>query len=135
MKRSKEYLEKAKAYTIAKIERDLQEYYDLVNDVDIEWVDGDGYPTHYALKRIELFPYQEDEQALFQFIKTIWWMPSWGWGEEYTDVGTEYHLSTGGWSGNESIIHAMKSNELFWHSVWIQSRRGGHYIFEVKNEK
>ena len=44
-----------------------------------------------------------------------------------------FRISTGGWSGNESIIRAMERNGMMWHLNWVQSRRGGHYIFEIYN--
>ena len=45
----------------------------------------------------------------------------------------EYH--TGGWSGNEDVIHAMKMNFLFWSLSWIKSTRGGHYYFKMDKRK
>jgi len=42
-------------------------------------------------------------------------------------------LVVGGWSGNESIIRALENNKHWiWTMNWVQSRRGGHYIFELK---
>jgi len=46
-----------------------------------------------------------------------------------------YNISTGGWSGNESIIHEMQENSMMWHLNWVQSCRGGHYIFELREFK
>ena len=43
-----------------------------------------------------------------------------------------YYISTAGWSGNETIIRAMQKNIMMWQLNWVQSRRGGHYIFELK---
>lgn len=40
--------------------------------------------------------------------------------------------STGGWSGNESIIGAMQKNRMVWNFLWEQSRRGGHYVFDKR---
>ena len=45
----------------------------------------------------------------------------------------EYH--TGGWSGNEDVIHAMKMNFLFWSLSWMKSTRGGHYYFKIKKKQ
>jgi hypothetical protein len=27
----------------------------------------------------------------------------------------------------------MQKNDMMWHLNWVQSRRGGHYIFELRN--
>jgi len=41
------------------------------------------------------------------------------------------YFSTGGWSGNESIIQAMQENKNYlWMFTWWKMRRGGHYWFE-----
>lgn len=96
------------------------------------------YPDEDELKRIREWDYH-DFLGMMDFIKGLWWMPSFGWRQaeakdslmEREDV-TRYDLSTGGWSGNESIIDAMQENTMFWMLSWVQSRRGGHYIFEVR---
>ena len=59
----------------------------------------------------------------------------WGWHMfatiENGKTTRTYQISTGGWSGNESLIAAMRENHLFWSLCWYQSRRGGHYTFHV----
>jgi len=101
------------------------------------FLDEDGYPTDDALAIVELWPYT-DEKGWFTFIESIWAMKHFGWSEgvEPHDWDKDknvylYELSTAGWSGNESIIRAMEHNGFLWHQVWVQSRRGGHYIFEI----
>lgn len=91
-----------------------------------DFIDDDGYPTEDALKIIELWPF--DSPGWFDFIRDHWHFASWGWSK----VGSEYHISTGGWSGNESIIAAMQRNWILWSVCWVQSNRGGHYIFEER---
>lgn len=98
-----------------------------------DYLDEDGYPTDVALGRIETWPYN-DPKGWFNFINDIWYLRSWGWTEGYTDGRYQYHISTAGWSGNESIIRAMQQNDILWSDAWVQSRRGGHYIFELKSE-
>ncbi len=44
----------------------------------------------------------------------------------------QYTISTYGWSGNELIIAALQDRLYFWDSCWVQSRRGGHYIFQIE---
>lgn len=108
------------------------------------FLDEDGYPTDQAHTVVELWPW-EDDKGWFAFIHSLWYMKSWGWNEGPTphDWDKErmvyiYEISTAGWSGNEGLIRSMQKNESLWHQTWVQSRRGGHYIFEVDlddNEK
>ena len=97
-------------------------------------LDDDGiYPTDEALEIIERWPMFQNKE-LFEFIHGLWYMREWGWHEEEIEGGTRYSISTAGWSGNESLIHALERNHTFaWATTWYQSRRGGHYIFEVKD--
>ena len=113
----------------------------------IDDLDEGGYPTDAALAKIESFSYREDYNDLMQYIKSIWWMPSFGWrqsepvvdcytplsGEMSKRTKTRYTISTGGWSGNESIMHSLQQNKLFWATCWVSSRRGGHYELEIAN--
>lgn len=93
------------------------------------------YPTEDELKVIETW--NGDWNEWFAFIKGVWWRPDWGWSEGRgldellnEKMVTTYKISTGGWSGNEDVISAMEKN-FAWFMFWVQSRRGGHYIFEV----
>lgn len=115
--------------------------FDLIEHNDL--LDDDGYPTDAALDAIKLWHWT-DAKGWFKFIEGLWHLRSWGWSEldephkwrkleQYKDkMVHKYHISTAGWSGNESIIRAMQRNEMMWHMNWVQSRRGGHYIFELK---
>jgi hypothetical protein len=102
----------------------------------LELIDEDGYPSIHAHEIIQKWPL-DNPFGWFTFINTVWWASGWGWSEE--EVAHEYmenkrvkryNISTGGWSGNESLIRTMQTN-IMWHTTWVQSRRGGHYIFEV----
>ena len=101
-----------------------------------ELLDDGGYPTDAALDIIRLWHWS-DIKGWFEFVKSVWYSPSWGWSEglephdyEKNKEVYRYNISTGGWSGNESIICAMQENGMIWSLTWVQSRRGGHYIFE-----
>ena len=105
-----------------------------------EFLDEDGYPTQDALTIIELWPF-EDRKGWFLFIKPLWYLKSFGWAEgevnhDYIEGKKVYlyEISTAGWSGNEAIIRSMEKNDFLWHLVWVQSRRGGHYQFELDLE-
>lgn len=105
-------------------------------------VDEDGYPNKFSLEMISIWDYM-DTEGWFKFIEEMWHMKWFGW---HVSIGIEdkelnrdnnkdikhYFLSTAGWSGNESIIKAMEKNQMLWSDSWIESRRGGHYIFEVR---
>jgi hypothetical protein len=102
------------------------------------------YPTDEQLRRIETWP-ADDPVGWFAFIRAAgkYWNedPAWGWAEEFKreDLrmtgaygSTSYHVSTAGWSGNEEILGAMVKNRPLWSDTWYSTRRGGHYVFEVR---
>lgn len=95
------------------------------------FLDEDGYPTTEQLELIKNWDFT-DRRALFDYISELWWTGSSLISTETQGKSTLYYFSTGGWSGNESIIHYLKLNTMFWLMCWVQSRRGGHYIFEYK---
>ncbi len=89
--------------------------------------DTDGYPTEATLKEIEMWPYN-DVVGFFRFIEQAW-----SYSNYFTKEGRDIKMSTGGWSGNESIMGAMKGNvNHIWRFTWVSSRRGGHYEFEIQ---
>lgn len=101
-------------------------------------LDEDGYPTEESINEIKDFQNFMDlgPKAFLSEIKKIWAYSDCGyWSEEVRNKETIYHISTAGWSGNEEIIGAMQANYIFWAQHWFISRRGGHYIFKVKNDK
>lgn len=91
-------------------------------------MDVDGYPTEQELEYIKTFDVLKyDWNKLMIFIQYICWR----WGKEYFyKDGDEWIAITGGWSGNEAIIAALKENAMFWMLYWKQSNRGGKYVFE-----
>lgn len=115
-----------------------KQYKTLIHEYPL--LDEDGYPTEYAIKTIRNWHWSDTEE-LFKFVRELWCFGDYGWKEcESIDEisgkkGYCYYISTCGWSGNESIIRALQENEMFWHLNWKQSRRGGHYIFELKEFK
>lgn len=88
--------------------------------------DEHGYPVEEELEKIRQWnTTKENWHDFMEYIKSVWWMPDWGWSRD----GDIYHISTGGWSGNEDIVAAMQENHMFWIMYWHSSRRGGHYVF------
>lgn len=122
------------------VEKEIAEKKERVNTLlDIgNFLDEDGYPTEDALEIIEKWHW-DDARGWFKFIEGLWHYRSIAWKEsdephERDNLKTvhRYNVSTVGWSGNESIIYAMEHNRMMWYLNWVQSRRGGHYIFELK---
>lgn len=102
--------------------------------------DKDGYPTETTLKAIKAWPIKSfsDVEALLDFVGRAWSYPD-RWVKAprrfryFGQLRRRYTVSTGGWSGNESLITALEST-LAWHISWRSSRRGGHYVLEVPQD-
>lgn len=84
------------------------------------------YPNGDELLRIKEWN-ATDFVGLMEYIRPLWAYSDCGYWEEESD---KYRISTGGWSGNEDIIGAMQENYVWWSLYWMQSSRGGHYMFE-----
>jgi len=130
-------MEQVRARVAAEDMQNAQRVASLLEEGD--FLDDDGYPTDAALEIIEKWHWS-DIEGWFKFINSIWHLRSWGWheGEEDHEWDKDkkvyrYDISTAGWSGNESIIRAMQENWMIWSITWVQSRRGGHYIFEGRD--
>lgn len=91
-------------------------------------LDEDGYPTTADLDRIREWEIKSgaDLQDLWSFVRSLWSYP-----EYFCEDNGQWSISTGGWSGNEDVIAALQGNWTFWLLCWQQSRRGGHYIFDL----
>ena len=97
-------------------------------------MDVNGYPDNQDLKTIQEW-YCGDLAGLMDYVKERWKYPeNWEELELTTENKIIYKISTGGWSGNEDLIEALRQNYMFWVHCWVSSRRGGHYEFEVKND-
>jgi len=137
---TKKFVRPTKEESEARLAADIaqsKKIYDAFINHDM--LDEEGYPTDEAMHIIESWHWT-DPKGWFDFIGNIWHLKSWGWGEGETDHEYRkdekvyrYDISTAGWSGNETIIRYMKRNEMMWQLNWVQSRRGGHYIFELHN--
>lgn len=98
-------------------------------------MNSEGYPTAAELKKIrewrpEAFP------RLIEFMTVRWAYPTYLRQEILKDdlqkhTVLDWHVSTAGWSGNESMVNALMQNDMFvmlWHYSW---HRGGHYVFRI----
>lgn len=101
-----------------------------------EPLDEDGYPSVQALELVEKWHFYEPRPWM-EFIGSMWHLRGWGWevrdeiDERFNEPVHRYYISTAGWSGNEAIIHSMQKNHMLWSFTWVESRRGGHYVFEI----
>jgi len=135
MERDK-FLEMADAYnTMKKQQFELLKEYTLEHS---ELQDADDYPTKDCLTLISEW-HHSDPTGWFEFINQQWYATDWGWESKVkphrfkeNKFVMEHNVSTAGWSGNEAIIRAMEKNNMLWWMTWVQSQRGGHYIFEVE---
>ena len=92
--------------------------------------DADGYPTDETLDAIAKWSHS-DPDGWFTFIREAW-------DHHYGVMRYEPKLvvfATGGWSGNESIIVAMRDNFVLWTLLWESSHRGGKYVLRLPEEK
>lgn len=97
-------------------------------------MDKDGYPEEHELLTIEKWDIQNKHiDDLFGYISLKW--STYGHiVRKNRKKEFEIRLSTGGWSGNESIIEALQRNNLVWGLYWYRSQRGGHYWFLIPNQ-
>lgn len=88
------------------------------------------YPTEKELEKIAKWDIRKNSVIeLLEYIRRIWWMEDLLFNLTGKRV-LKLRLHTGGWSGNEDIIYALKQN-LFWSMYWQKSLRGGHYYFKI----
>ena len=93
---------------------------------------SDIYPRENELLAIKEWNFlKKSIQDFLCEIKRLWHWEDWGYKLSGKRV-LRLELHTGGWSGNESIIEALRDNFVFWTVCWIKSQRGGHYWFEIK---
>ncbi len=102
-----------------------------------ELLDIEGYPTEQYLDFIEQYEPDESlpiEVLVSQVIREGWYMSDWGFKLHRKRNGKQkLELHTGGWSGNEEIISAIKNNIMLsnFHMKYVMWRVGGHHYFEI----
>ena len=95
-------------------------------------LDENGYPDEASLKAIEEWDIlKQGVQGLLDLVEENTHLADWSISIAGKRViRFEYH--TGGWSGNEDVISALRRNILFFAVFWQKSTRGGHYYFKIK---
>ena len=94
---------------------------------------SDDYPCEKSLDAIRNF--EGDHMELLDFVEYTWIyqygvMKRHNYGRLH-----KVRFATGGWSGNEDIIEALRgSKSLFWVMYWKKSERGGAYWFELPSK-
>lgn len=112
-----------------------------IQDADIDFNDDDGYPTDELLEFISALeiPFsKKDVIDLLDLVKDMWSYPERAnqkvvshWGEPYR----KYTFSTGGWSGNESLIDAVLEIDFF-KSLYLKKwEAGGYYEFMIATDE
>lgn len=100
--------------------------------------DADGYPTDETLEIVQTWSITtlDDCEALLLYVQRAWRYPTYftrharrirEW--KVGSLKRKWSVSTGGWSGNESLISALEANYIFMALCWRSSRRGGHYEY------
>ena len=95
-------------------------------------MDKDNYPTKGELNIVRDWDFgKRSVEEFLQFIELNWNYADIGYYELSGKKVLRLRLSTGGWSGNESMINAIQDNFTFWMICWEKSVRGGHYYFRI----
>lgn len=112
-----------------------------IYELEIELNDEDGYPTEQLLEFIETLDLPMDTQNvndLMQLVKNLWSYPDRALNRVVNHHGTpkmKYTFSTGGWSGNESLINSLLSIQffkMFYLDMW---KSGGYYEFLIPTDE
>jgi len=96
--------------------------------------DKDGGPTEETLEAIKNWP-TNDPQGCLDFLSDCW-STKYGEVEFPTDPDKPFmwKFTTGGWSDNEALMFALKSNFIIWGKTWERSERGGVYHFKIDRD-
>ena len=96
---------------------------------------SERYPTDEVLEYIRDYDWTRyGMDDLLQCINAEWWPNGIRPQDRYEDREGRsiLILTTGGWSGNEDIIEALRTNKHMWWTVhWLLSKRGGYYEFDI----
>jgi|SRR5690625_1557337 len=101
-------------------------------------LDSDGYPRDEVLDRITEMHFLD----ALDLVGELWSYP-WAYRKELTPKEAAFlmfdhgelgklevwRFLTGGWSGNESLIGALRENLMVWGFAWQVSTKSGLHIF------
>ncbi len=90
--------------------------------------DADGYPSDETIKSIEKWPVEDFKNCL-NFAEKVYHKGYGVWDRQNGYI----KIATGGWSGNEDIVHAL-NKQLYWNVLFIACTSGGTwYIKDPEN--
>lgn len=92
-------------------------------------LDSDNYPTEDILEQIR--QWKGTANALLDAVIDIW--PHYGTTTDSTVRGGSTRrvvLVTGGWSGCEDLVDALRTT-LVWTLAWSESSSGGRHVLEL----
>ena len=108
--------------------------------------DRDGYPSDETLDRIERWPVAQQLDGVrkcLDFVVEAWDTRYGSVHRTLIDIEQAFlaptanetfiRFATGGWSGNESLIHALQRNWMVHGLTWVMSRRGGLHIYRYES--
>jgi hypothetical protein len=105
--------------------------------------DADGYPTAETLETIERWPWRAADTCL-DFVRAAWHWPEYV-REDITageaevlhaePRGRYVRFATGGWSGNESLIAALRHNQKIHFLCWRLTAFGGLHIYQYPDDQ
>lgn len=88
-------------------------------------MNSDAYPSEAVKTKIEDWP-TRNNAGLARYIVEVWHPMGYA---KYANG--QLRLMTGGWSGNEQLVDALKNNVFFWAACWVKSERGGLFVFKI----
>src|SRR5574343_1657866 len=90
----------------------------------------DGHPTDEFLDWIRAYDVLRNGPCkLIRTLQAEWKYPEYiRWHPKTRTL----KISTGGWSGHESIMGALAENRMFFPMYWRATVRGGHYTFRIR---
>lgn len=90
----------------------------------------DGYPTEDFLSWIRAYDVLKlGPWGLIRSLQAEWKYPEYiRWHPKTRTL----KISTGGWSGHESIMQALCENAMFFPIYWRATVSGGHHTFRIR---